>query len=77
MNNQTQINVTAKKKSKFNFFKNIIFSRSLKAVLVAGSVSVFYFHINWHIRNYLKHSEDNIQKDLNELRNFIDENRKY
>ena len=77
MSNQIEINVTAKKKSKLNFLKRIILSRSLKVGLIAGSLCIFYFHLNWHIWNYVKHSEDSIQKELNQLKIFIDENRKY
>jgi hypothetical protein len=77
MSNQIEINVTAKKKSKLNFLKRIILSRSLRVGLIAGSLCVFYFHINWHIWNYVKNSEDSIQKELNQVKIFIEENRKY
>jgi hypothetical protein len=79
MNSQVEQKVKSqivKKRSKFVYLKNVLFSKFVMAGYVLGTFSVAYFYLKWQLGDYLKHSQDNIEKELNELKVFIDTNYK-
>lgn len=65
-----------KKTNKFILLKNLFFSKFIMAGFLFGTFSISYLYLKWQLVDYLKHSQDNIENELKELKVFIDKNYK-
>jgi len=65
-----------KKTNKLILIKNLLFSKFIIAGFLLGTFSMSYLYLKWQLVDYSKHSQDNIENELNELKVIIDNNYK-
>jgi type III secretory pathway component EscU len=65
-----------KRTNKLILLKNLFFSKFIMAGFLVASFSISYLYLKWQLVDYLKHSQDNIENELKELKVIIDKNYK-